>query len=77
MMAIMEHAYYACFGYQVTSFFAPSSRYGTPEALKALIDTGKHLVKKFRALGLYINIEKLLTLNQSKLIYKGSWLWRN
>jgi 1,4-alpha-glucan branching enzyme len=40
MMAIMEHAYYACFGYQVTSFFAPSSRYGNPEALKALVDKG-------------------------------------
>jgi 1,4-alpha-glucan branching enzyme len=40
MMAIMEHAHYACFGYQVTSFFAPSSRYGNPEELKALIDKG-------------------------------------
>jgi len=38
MMAIMEHAYYASFGYQVTSFFAASSRYGTPEELKSLID---------------------------------------
>lgn len=38
LMAIMEHAYYACFGYQVTSFFAASSRYGTPEQLKQLID---------------------------------------
>ncbi|KAL1475426.1 hypothetical protein MTO96_019632, partial [Rhipicephalus appendiculatus] len=38
IMAIMEHAYYACFGYQVTSFFAASSRYGTPEELKALVD---------------------------------------
>ena len=28
LMAIMEHAYYASFGYQVTSFFAVSSRYG-------------------------------------------------
>jgi 1,4-alpha-glucan branching enzyme len=28
LMAIMEHAYYASFGYQVTSFFAASSRYG-------------------------------------------------
>jgi 1,4-alpha-glucan branching enzyme len=37
-MAIMEHPYYASFGYQVTNFFAPSSRYGTPEELKALID---------------------------------------
>lgn len=38
LMAIMEHAYYASFGYQVTSFFAPSSRYGKPEQLKSLID---------------------------------------
>jgi len=34
----MEHAYYASFGYQVTSFFAASSRFGTPEELKRLID---------------------------------------
>ncbi|CDZ98664.1 glycoside hydrolase family 13 protein [Phaffia rhodozyma] len=39
MMAIMEHPYYASFGYQVTSFFSVSSRYGTPEDLKSLIDT--------------------------------------
>ncbi|KAK7054189.1 1,4-alpha-glucan branching enzyme [Favolaschia claudopus] len=39
LMAIMEHAYYASFGYQVTSFFAASSRYGPPEDLKELIDT--------------------------------------
>ncbi|KAF4575115.1 alpha-1,4-glucan branching enzyme [Pleurotus pulmonarius] len=39
LMAIMEHAYYASFGYQVTSFFAASSRYGLPEDLKELIDT--------------------------------------
>jgi len=38
LMAIMEHAYYASFGYQVTNFFAVSSRYGTPEELKELID---------------------------------------
>ncbi|CAF1023661.1 unnamed protein product [Rotaria sp. Silwood1] len=38
LMAIMEHAYYASFGYQVTSYFASSSRYGTPEELKALVD---------------------------------------
>ncbi|KAF8426646.1 alpha-glucan branching enzyme [Tirmania nivea] len=39
LMAIQEHAYYASFGYQVTSFFAVSSRYGTPEDLMELIDT--------------------------------------
>ncbi|KAF4526452.1 hypothetical protein B566_EDAN014064 [Ephemera danica] len=38
LMAIMEHAYYASFGYQVTSFYAASSRYGTPDELKQLID---------------------------------------
>ncbi len=39
LMAIMEHPYYASFGYQVTNFFAPSSRFGTPDSLKKLIDT--------------------------------------
>lgn len=39
LMAIMEHAYYASFGYQVNNFFAASSRYGSPEDLKELIDT--------------------------------------
>jgi len=38
IMAIMEHAYYASFGYQVTSFFAASSRYGTPDDLKYMVD---------------------------------------
>ena len=38
LMAIMEHAYYASFGYQVNSFFACSSRYGEPDDLKELID---------------------------------------
>jgi 1,4-alpha-glucan branching enzyme len=37
-MAIQEHPYYGSFGYHVSSFFAPSSRFGTPEELKALID---------------------------------------
>jgi len=38
LMAIQEHPYYASFGYHVSSFFAPSSRFGTPEELKHLID---------------------------------------
>lgn len=43
LMAIMEHSYYASFGYQVTSFFAPSSRFGTPTDLKRLIDAAHEL----------------------------------
>lgn len=37
MMAIQEHPYYGSFGYHVSNFFAPSSRFGTPEELKELI----------------------------------------
>lgn len=39
LMAVMEHPYYGSFGYHVSSFFAASSRFGTPEDLKSLIDT--------------------------------------
>ena len=39
LMAIMEHPYYGSFGYHVSSFFAASSRFGTPDDLKSLIDT--------------------------------------
>ncbi len=38
IMAIQEHPYYGSFGYHVSSFFAASSRFGTPEELKRLID---------------------------------------
>jgi len=37
LMAVAEHPYYGSFGYHVSSFFAPSSRFGTPEDLKYLI----------------------------------------
>nr|UEK51572.1 ABGE-like protein [Parasacculina yatsui] len=50
LMAVMEHAYYASFGYQVTSFFAASSRYGTPDELKVLIDTA-------HGLGLFVMLD--------------------
>ncbi|MBR6368205.1 MAG: alpha amylase C-terminal domain-containing protein [Bacteroidaceae bacterium] len=38
VMAIQEHPYYGSFGYHVSSFFASSSRFGTPDDLKRLID---------------------------------------
>ena len=43
LMAIQEHPYYGSFGYQVANFFAVSSRFGTPEELKELIDTAHGL----------------------------------
>ena len=43
IMALMEHPYYASFGYQVSSFFAVSSRFGTPYELKMLIDEAHKL----------------------------------
>lgn len=43
LMAIQEHPYYGSFGYHVSSFFAPSSRFGTAEDLKELIDTAHGL----------------------------------
>jgi 1,4-alpha-glucan branching enzyme len=38
LMAIQEHPYYGSFGYHVSNFFAATSRFGTPDDLKALID---------------------------------------
>lgn len=43
IMAIQEHPYYGSFGYHVSSFFAASSRFGTPEELKHLIDDAHNL----------------------------------
>ena len=43
VMAIMEHPYYGSFGYQVSNFFAPSSRYGTGHELKELINTAHEM----------------------------------
>ena len=50
IMAIMEHVYYACFGYQVTNFFAVCSRSGTPDDFKYLVD-------KAHELGLYVVLD--------------------
>ena len=43
IMAIQEHPYYGSFGYHVSSFFASSSRFGTPDELKMLIDAAHEL----------------------------------
>jgi len=43
LMAVMEHPYYGSFGYHVSNFFAPTSRFGTPEDLKYLVNEAHHL----------------------------------
>ena len=43
LMAVMEHPYYGSFGYQVSSFFAASSRFGYPEELKYLVNRAHEL----------------------------------
>jgi 1,4-alpha-glucan branching enzyme len=52
LMAVMEHPYYGSFGYHVSSFYAVSSRFGTPEDLHALID-------KAHALGLVVLLDMI------------------
>jgi 1,4-alpha-glucan branching enzyme len=43
IMAVQEHPYYGSFGYHVSSFYAASSRFGTPDELKHLIDDAHRL----------------------------------
>ncbi|MBU3154576.1 alpha amylase C-terminal domain-containing protein [Clostridium estertheticum] len=43
LMAIMQHPYYASFGYQVSNFYAVASWFGTPEDLKKLINTAHQM----------------------------------
>lgn len=63
LMAVMEHAYYALFGYQVTLFFAALSRYGTPEELKELVDTA-------HAMGIQVLLD-VVHLHSSKNVDDG------
>ena len=50
LMAIQEHPYYGSFGYHVSNFFAPSSRFGTPEELK-------NLIKKAHKMGIAVILD--------------------
>jgi 1,4-alpha-glucan branching enzyme len=63
LMAVMEHPYYGSFGYHVANFYAVSSRFGTPEDLKALID-------RAHSLGLLVVMD-LVHSHAVKNVYEG------
>lgn len=43
LMGILEHPLYRSFGYQVSNYFAPCSRFGTPDDCKQMIDAAHAL----------------------------------
>jgi 1,4-alpha-glucan branching enzyme len=43
LMGILEHPLYRSYGYQVSSYFAPSSRFGTPDEFRGLVDAAHGL----------------------------------
>jgi 1,4-alpha-glucan branching enzyme len=43
LMAVQEHPYYGSFGYHVSNFFSVSSRFGTPEEFKDLVNEAHHM----------------------------------
>ena len=55
-MGIHEHAYYGSFGYHVTNFFAPSSRFGTPDDLKVLSNFYNNFIEINRYCSWYVTL---------------------
>jgi 1,4-alpha-glucan branching enzyme len=70
LMAIQEHPFYGSFGYHVSSFFAASSRFGTPEDLKALID--KAHASGIRVIMDLVHSHSVKNINEGLGLFDGS-----
>jgi len=70
LMAIQEHPFYGSFGYHVSSFFAASSRFGTPEDLKELIDNAH--VSGIRVIMDLVHSHSVKNVNEGLGLFDGS-----
>lgn len=70
LMAIQEHPFYGSFGYHVSSFFAVSSRFGTPEDLRELIDTAHGL--GIRVIMDLVHSHSVKNINEGLALFDGS-----
>jgi 1,4-alpha-glucan branching enzyme len=70
LMAIQEHPFYGSFGYHVSSFFAASSRFGTPEDLKELVDTAHQ--EGIRVIMDLVHSHSVRNINEGLGLFDGS-----
>jgi len=70
LMAIQEHPFYGSFGYHVANFFAVSSRFGTPDDLKELVDTAHSY--KLRVIMDLVHSHSVKNVNEGLGLFDGT-----